>query len=89
MRKNYEQPRLEYIRVSTVDVLLASGGSTEPTVLHGSLAEGYTGAKTELRYSDLWNGAYIGKSKNRRFPVGFSLPAAHEKRKRRSVSFLI
>ncbi len=55
MRKNYEQPRLEYIRVSTVDVLLASGGSTEPAVLHGSLAEGYTGAKTELRYSDIWN----------------------------------
>lgn len=55
MRKNYEQPKLEYIRVSSVDILLASGGSTEPTVLRGGLAEDYTGAKTDLRYSDVWN----------------------------------
>ena len=48
MRKNYEQPKLELVAVAANDVLLASGGTEDPTVTAGGLTNTFTGAKTAV-----------------------------------------
>lgn len=53
--RKYEQPKLEFVAVAANDVLLASGGTEEPTVVAGGLANTFTGAKTELDWNDVWN----------------------------------
>ena len=53
MRKNYEQPKLELITVAANDVLLASGGTGDPTVVEGGLINTFTGARGELDWSDI------------------------------------
>ena len=54
MRKNYEQPKLELVAVAANDVLLASGGTEDPTVT-GGLTNTFTGAKTELSWNEIWS----------------------------------
>ena len=55
MRKNYEQPKLELVAVAANDVLLASGGTGDPTVVEGGLINTFTGAKTELSWNEIWS----------------------------------
>ena len=53
--RKYEQPKLEFVAVAANDVLLASGGTEEPTVVAGGLTNTFTGASTELDWNDVWN----------------------------------
>ena len=53
--RKYEQPKLEFVAVAANDVLLASGGTEEPTVVAGGLTNTFTGARTELSWNDVWN----------------------------------
>ena len=55
MRNNYEQPKLELVAVAANDVLLASGGTEDPTVTAGGLTNTFTGAKTELSWNEIWS----------------------------------
>ena len=53
--RKYEQPKLELITVAANDVLLASGGTEDPTVTAGGLTNTFTGAKTELSWNEIWS----------------------------------
>ncbi len=53
--RKYEQPKLELVAVAANDVLLASGGTEDPTVTAGGLTNTFTGARGELNWSDVWN----------------------------------
>ena len=53
--RKYEQPKLEFVAVAANDVLLASGGTEEPSVVAGGLTNTFTGARTELSWNDVWN----------------------------------
>ena len=51
--RKYEQPKLELITVAANDVLLASGGTGDPTVVEGGLINTFTGARGELDWRDI------------------------------------
>ena len=53
--RKYEQPKLEFVAVAANDVLLASGGTEEPSVVAGGLTNTFTGAKTELSWNEIWS----------------------------------
>ena len=50
--RKYEQPTLELVTLAANDILLTSGDPDDP--LQGNLSTAYSGAKTELRWTDIW-----------------------------------
>lgn len=55
MKKNYEQPKLTCVRLAATDILMTSGGTDEPSVVSGGLNTNFTGAQTELKWTEVWD----------------------------------
>ena len=51
--RNYEQPTLELFSLAANDILLTSGDPDDP--LQGNLSTAYSGARAELRWTDIWS----------------------------------
>ena len=52
---NYEQPTLARVTLAATDILLTSGGGIEdPDVVAGKLQNTFTGARTEMKWSNIW-----------------------------------
>ena len=50
--RKYEQPMLELVSLAANDILLTSGDPDDP--LQGNLSPVYSGARAELRWTDIW-----------------------------------
>ncbi len=51
--RKYEQPTLELVSLAANDILLTSGDPDDP--LQGNLSTAYSGARAELRWTDIWS----------------------------------